>query len=91
MPAYIWLVAITVRQIEHSATVVLEKIPDGSVNLIFNQTRIALVLMVQNSAAEQSQFRYKSSVPEAVGDIAIERYTGYERSVPVLVGCGSVG
>ena len=47
--------------------------------------------MVQNSTAEQPQLGNESSVPETGGDIVVECDTGYERSVPVIVGRGSTG
>ena len=91
MPAQVWLVVIPIGEVEHEAAVVLDEVADGSLNLVLDQVGVALILMVQNAAAEQPQLRNESSIPEAGGDIVVECDTGHERPVPVIVGCGSAG
>ena len=91
MPAQVWLVVIAIGEVEHAAAVVLDEVANGSFDLVLDQGGIALVLVVQNSTAEQPQLRNESSIPETFGDIVIKRDTGHERPVPVIVGCGSAG
>ncbi len=81
MTAVIYLVQVTVAEVEDPTTVLGAKVPNRLLHGTFNEVRLIGSVVLEHLSGEQAQHGDEAATANRRGDVTVQRETAHERAM----------